>query len=63
VLSPRKGTTDPDVVFLKGKECAFLGRRVWVAYEAGQLRGGSYTKRMGLMAMVNRQVKHIQVTK
>jgi hypothetical protein len=63
VLSPRKGTTDLDVVFLKGKECAFQGRRARVAYEAEQLRGGSYTKRLGLMAVVNRQVKRIQVPK
>jgi hypothetical protein len=31
VLSPRKGTTDLDVVFLTGKKCAFLERRATVA--------------------------------
>jgi hypothetical protein len=62
VLSPRKGTTDQDVVLLKGKECAFLGRR-GMACEVRKLRGGNYTKGLGLMAVVNRQVKHIQVPK
>jgi hypothetical protein len=63
VLGPRKGTTDPDVMFLKGKDCAFLGRRARVTCADGQLRSGSYTMRLGLTAVVNRQVKRIQVPK
>lgn len=59
----KEGNNRPDVVFLKGKECAFLGRRARVAYEARQLRGSSCTKRLGLMAVVNRQVKGIQALK